>query len=310
MHDWTIANIPDQTGRVAVVTGANTGLGYQTALALANAGADVILTARDATKGSEAVDRIRALRPTARVDFSLLDLASLASIADFADRIADDHDRIDVLINNAGVASPRHRLTTSDGFELQFGVNFLGHFALTGRLLPLLMRADAPRVVSLSSVMHKYGRIDLNDLMSEHRYSPVRSYSQSKLATLIFARELQRRSNTYHWNLHSIAVHPGVARTDISKSRPGQPAVRFNLIFNLFAPLFTGTAESGALPALYGATDPAVTPGGYYGPTGWGEIKGPPGSAKSTAAADDVRLGEELWGRAEQLTGICFPTRV
>ncbi len=306
MRGWTTKDMPDLTGRTAIVTGANTGLGYQTALALAGAGVQVVLAARSASKGNEAMARIRAACPAVPLTFSLLDLASLASVKDFAERMAQGHDSIDLLINNAGIASPSRRLTTSDGFEMQFGVNFLGHFALTARLLPLLLKANAPRVVSLSSIMHKYGRINLDDLMSEHPYSPVRSYNQSKLATLIFARELQHRSDRNRWGLLSVAAHPGVARTELTKARPGQPVLRFNRVFDMIAPLFTGTAASGSLPSLYAATAPDVMPGGYYGPTGWGEIKGPPGPAKAAASSQDGDLARALWARAESYTGIAF----
>lgn len=309
MRGWTTKDIPDLSGRTAVVTGANTGLGFQTALALSGAGAQVILTARSVSKGNMAAARIRAAHPEAPLTFALLDLASLASISDFAEHLAQEHDRIDLLINNAGIASPPKRLTTSDGFEIQFGVNFLGHFALTGRLLPLLLNADAPRVVSLSSVMHKYGRINLDDLMSEHRYSPVRSYGQSKLATLIFAHELQRYSDRNSWKLLSVAAHPGVARTELTKARPGQPVMWFNRFGDVIAPLFTGTAASGALPTLYAATAPDVIPGGYYGPTGWGEIKGPPGPAKATRSSQDQETAANLWARAEGYTGVTFSGR-
>jgi NAD(P)-dependent dehydrogenase (short-subunit alcohol dehydrogenase family) len=220
--------------------------------------------------------------------------------------MADQTDRIDLLINNAGVAAPKHRLTTSDGFELQFGTNFLGHFALTNQLRPLLTRAGSARVVSLSSIVHKWGGMNFDDLMSEQRYSPVRSYRQSKLATLIFARELQRRSDKYKWNLVSVAAHPGVARTELTKSRPGQLVPWFNRVGDLLAPLFTGTAASGALPTLYAATDPAVVPGGYYGPTGWGEIKGPVGPAKGSASSLDPEIAAELWLSAEHYTNEAF----
>ncbi len=306
MPGWTAQNIPDQSGKVAIVTGANTGLGYQTALGLAGAGAHVILAARDAVKGREAVSRIQTVHRLASVEFALLDLASLTSVAEFAARIVDDQPHVDLLINNAGVASPRKRLTTRDGFELQFGVNFLGHFALTARLMPTILKAIAPRVVSLSSIMHKYGRLDFDDLMSVRQYSPIRSYSQSKLATLVFARELARRAGERQWNLLSVAAHPGIARTDLTKPRPGQQVLPFNRMFDSLAPLFTGTAASGALPTLYAATATKVESGEYYGPTGWGEIKGAPGVAKSTAASNNVELATALWTVAERHAEVSF----
>ena len=301
---WTIRDIPDQAGKVAVVTGGNTGLGFQTALHLAGAGAQVILAARDERKGENAVSRILAAYPSAQVTARQLDLASLESVAWFATRLMAEHERLDLLINNAGVASPRERLTTRDGFELQFGVNFLGHYALTMHLLPMLRRTTASRVVSLSSIMHRHGRINFDDLMSERNYSPVRSYNQSKLATLIFARELARRSQRNEWHVLSLAAHPGVARTELTKGRPGQSVLRFNVIVDALSPLFAGTAESGAMPTLLAATSTSVLPGEYYGPTGCGEIKGPPGPATSTADAMNPAIAERLWLCAEKYTNL------
>lgn len=303
---WSLRDMPDLSGRVAIVTGANAGVGYETALALAAAGAEVIVAARNAERGQAAVHRIQAKHPRACVTFEPLDLASLTSVADFAGRMAERHPCVDLLINNAGLASPPKRLTTRDGFELQFGTNFLGHFVLDAHLLPLLRQAAAPRVVTVSSLMHKCGTIDFSDLQSEHRYSPVRSYSQSKLANLIFARELQRRSDASGWGLLSAAVHPGVARTELTQSRPGQPVLRMNALGDLIAPLFAGTALSGALPTLYTATASTIAPSGYYGPTGWGEIKGPPGPARSTPASQNPEIAARLWGEAERLTGTKF----
>ena len=296
--------MPDLSGRTAIVTGANTGIGLQVASGLAKAGATVVMTARDRAKGQEALAGILRRYPAAIVRLELLDLADMASISDFTARVEDADGCIDILVNNAGVMTPRRRLTTKDGHELQIGVNFLGHFALTARLLGLLRRADAARVVSLSSIMHKYGKIDLSDLESERRYSPIKSYSQSKLATLIFARELQRRADDKHWNLLSVAAHPGIAQTELVRSRPGQAAIRFNRIGGLFAPLYAGTAADGALSSIYAATSDDVVPGGYYGPTGFAEIKGPVGPAKSNPLSNDTNLAGRLWKQAEHLTGL------
>jgi len=303
-RNWTVRDIPDQAGKVAIVTGGNTGLGFQTARHLAAAGAQVILAVRDERKGEDAVSRILAAYPAAKMAVRQLDLASLESVTAFATRLLAEHERLDLLINNAGVASPRERLTTRDGFELQFGVNFLGHYALTVHVLPMLRHTPASRVINLSSIMHRYGRIDFDDLMSERNYSPVRSYNQSRLATLIFARELARRSKRNGWQVLSVAAHPGVARTELTKSRPGQSALRFNVVVDALSPLFAGTAESGAMPTLLAATSPSVLSGEYYGPTGWGEIKGPPGPATSTADATDPEIAERLWSCAEKYTGL------
>src|SRR4051812_23752088 len=212
--------VPSQLGRTAVVTGATGGLGYEAALALAKAGAEVILTGRDDQKGRSAVEKIGHEVTGSNVSYEQLDLASLASVADFAQRM---HSRqsLDLLINNAGVMALPHRQTTADGFEMQFGTNYLGHFALTARLMPLLRGASAPRVVSVSSLAHRTGRIDFDDLQGARVYSPWKAYGQSKLAMLMFALELQRRSDAAGWNLTSNAAHPGFARTGLFASGPG-----------------------------------------------------------------------------------------
>ena len=295
---WTTASIPPQNGKLAVVTGASGGLGLQTASALAAKGAEVIVAARDPQKAASALAKIGA-----NARFEPLDLADLASVRDCARRLIDQGRPIDLLINNAGLASPPKRLTTHDGFELQFGTNFLGHFLLDALLLPLVRQARSPRVVTVSSIMHKYGRIDFDDLMSERRYSPVSSYSQSKLANLVFARELQRRSDAGEWGVMSVAAHPGIARTELTKARPGQPVLAMNRVGDLFAPLFTGTALNGALPTLFAATSPEAAPGG---PTGILEIKGPPGPARSTSESQDPAVASRLWTEAERLTGVRF----
>ncbi|WP_375404693.1 SDR family NAD(P)-dependent oxidoreductase, partial [uncultured Sphingomonas sp.] len=225
------------------------------------------------------------------------------SVAAFSERLNRRGRPVDILINNAGLAAPPKRAVTRDGFELQFGTNFLGHFALTAHLLPLLRRAEKPRVVNVSSIFHK-GTINFDDLMSERRYSPVKSYSQSKLANLIFARELQRRSDAMGWNLTSVAAHPGVASTDLTKSRPGQPVLWFNRIGELINPLIGQTAAEGALSILYAATAVEAEPGGYYGPTGRGERKGPVGPAQSSMVSRNPTIAGQLWRVAEELTGL------
>src|SRR5258708_1984579 len=221
MTDWTIADIPPQAGKLAVVTGATGGLGYQTAMRLAQAGAEGVLTGRNEAKGREAVSKIRNQFPDAKISFEALDLANLASVAGFARGFATAHASLDLLINNAGVMALPTRQTTADGFEMQLGTNYLGHYALTAQLLPLLRGAHQPRVVNLSSIAHRTGFIQFSDLQGERFYSPWKAYNQSKLAMLVFALELQRRSDAAGWNLVSNAPHPGGARTGLFANGPG-----------------------------------------------------------------------------------------
>jgi NAD(P)-dependent dehydrogenase (short-subunit alcohol dehydrogenase family) len=304
MTDWTIANIPPQRGKLAVVTGATGGLGYQTAMRLAQAGAEVALTGRNETKGREAVSKIRNQFPDANISFEALDLANLASVADFARRFATAHASLDLLINNAGVMALPTRQTTADGFEMQFGTNYLGHYALTAQLLPLLRRAHQPRVVSLSSIAHRTGFIQFSDLQGERFYSPWKAYNQSKLAMLMFALELQRRSDGAGWNLISNASHPGWARTDLFANGPGFGLISFASQFA--APLFSQSAESGALPTLFAATSPQAEGGGYYGPNGLYELRGPPAPARIMPQARDKAAAAKLWDVSQQLTGVSF----
>jgi NAD(P)-dependent dehydrogenase (short-subunit alcohol dehydrogenase family) len=304
MTDWTIANIPPQAGKLAVVTGATGGLGYQTAMRLAQAGAEVVLTGRNEAKGREAVAKIRDQFPDARISFEELDLANLASVADFARRLATAHSSLDLLINNAGVMALPTRQTTADGFEMQFGTNYLGHYALTAQLLSLLRRAHQPRVVNLSSIAHRTGFIQFSDLQGERFYSPWKAYNQSKLAMLMFALELQRRSDAAGWNLMSNASHPGWARTDLFANGPGFGLISF--ASQLAAPLFSQSAESGALPTLFAATSPQAEGGGYYGPDGLYELKGPPAPARIMPQARDKAVAGKLWDVSQQLTGVSF----
>jgi NAD(P)-dependent dehydrogenase (short-subunit alcohol dehydrogenase family) len=302
MTDWTIANIPPQAGKLAVVTGATGGLGYQTAMRLAQAGAEVVLTGRNEAKGREAVTKIRNQFPDANISFEALDLANLASVAGFVRDFATAHPSFDLLINNAGVMALPTRQTTADGFEMQFGTNYLGHYALTAQLLPLLRRAHQPRVVSLSSIAHRTGFIQFNDLQGERFYSPWKAYNQSKLAMLMFALELQRRSDAAGWNLMSNASHPGWARTDLFANGPGFGLISFASQFA--APLFSQSAESGALPTLYAATSPQAEGGGYYGPNGLYELRGPPAPARIMPQARDKAAAAKLWDVSQQLTGV------
>jgi NAD(P)-dependent dehydrogenase (short-subunit alcohol dehydrogenase family) len=297
-------DIPNLSGKTAVVTGATGGLGYETARMLAEHGTRVILAGRNAGKGREALKNIRATAPKADIAFEMIDLGSLRSVEDFADRLLATGTPIDILVNNAGVMTPPTRQTTSDGFELQFGTNYLSHFALTARLMPLLMAAPAGRVVSLSSIAARQGQIDFTNLQSEN-YRPMVAYSQSKLACLMFGFELQRRSDANGWGITSTTAHPGIARTDLIVNGMGaaSPAafVRRYLSF-VFAPV-----PQAALPSLFAATAPGAVPGGYYGPKGFQEIRGRVGVASAPSAALDTAVARRLWETSEELAGIRFP---
>ncbi len=310
MDKWTAQDIPSQKSRTAVVTGTG-GLGYEDALALARAGADVIIAGRNPGKGAEAVARIRAEVPAATVSFEQLDLASLDSVETFASRLKRSRDRLDLLINNAGVMVPPQRQETADGFELQFGTNYLGHFALTAHLLPLLRQGNAPRVVSLSSVAARQGKIDFGDLQSRTNYNAMAAYSQSKIACLMFAFELQRRSEAGNWGVTSIGAHPGVARTELLNNGPGERSLEGrmrSLLWFLFQPVW-----QGALPTLYAATAPEAKGGAYYGPHALSETRGYPTLAKVPPQATDAAVAERLWSLSEELAGVRFenePERV
>ena len=302
---WTTNDIPDLSGRLAIVTGATGGLGLETAIVLAGKGAEVVLAARNPAKGTEAERLIRSRHPNAAVRFDLLDLASLASIQAFAERHLATGRPIDILIDNAGIMALPTRLTTVDGFEMQFGTNYLSHFALVGRLLPLLTAAKA-RVVQLSSVAHRSGHIRLDDLNYQTHYSPWPVYQQSKLAMLMFALELQRRSEAHGWGLTSVAAHPGFARTDlIANGHAGKPGL-FARGARLLEAVLSHSAADGALPILMAATLPDATPGGYYGPTGFQEMKGPPGVAVIKRQARDADVARRLWAESERLTGVAY----
>ena len=306
MSSWTTKDIPSQHGGVAVITGATGGLGYETALALAGAGANVVLTGRNDAKGLDALTRIKTVFPDATISFENLDLASLAAVAAFAEKFSAEHASLDLLVNNGGVMAPPARQTTPDGFELQFGTNYLSHFALTAHLLPLLIKGKAARVVNVSSSAHTRGAINFDDLQAERGYAPWKYYSQSNFAMLMFAFELQRRSDANGWGLLSNAAHPGLATTDlIANGMGGGLQAR---IAGLVVPLLGQSPAEGALPQLYAATDPAAEPSAYYGPLGFMEMKGPPGKARASGKALDQAVAGRLWGVSEQLTGIAYPT--
>lgn len=302
---WTAQNMPSQQGKLAIVTGATGGLGYETALALAQHGAEVILAARNVDKGRDALASIRAAVPNANLHFARVDLASLASVAEFSVSLLEQGRSIDLLVNNAGVMALPQRQETVDGFEMQLGVNYLSHYALTGRLLPLLRKAPAPRVVNLSSLMHRSGKIHLDDLQLQRGYTPTRAYGQSKLAMLMFALELQRRSDAQGWRLLSNAAHPGYARTELIPNGPGTDSFLSRLSI-LLQPIMSQSAADGAWPTLQAATAPDAKPAGYYGPDGWFEMRGASTDAKVSARARDAAMGKRLWDMSAQLTGISF----
>jgi NAD(P)-dependent dehydrogenase (short-subunit alcohol dehydrogenase family) len=303
MARWTAADIPSQEGRSALVTGAG-GLGFENALALVRAGGEVILAGRNPERGAAAVARIRSEVPAAAIRFEHLDLASLKSVAALGQRLRDQRNSLDLLINNAGVMVPPKREETSDGFELQLGTNHLGHFALTGQLMPLLRKGRNARVVSLSSIVARNGAIDFDDLNAERSYRPMQAYSQSKLACLMFAFELQRRSEAAEWGVTSIAAHPGIARTDLLHNAPGRRSamgMMRTFLWFLFQP-----ASQGALPTLFAATSPQAEPGAYYGPDRMSEARGHPVLSKVPPLALDRAAAARLWQVSEDLTATCF----
>ena len=297
MSNWTANDIPDQTGRTAVITGANTGLGYETAAALAAKGAHVVLAVRNIDKGKEAARRIEQANPGASVAVQELDLTSLESIRNAADQLKSNYDAIDLLINNAGVMfTPKS--TTKDGFELQFGTNHLGHFAFTGLLLDRVLAATGSRVVTVSSQGHRFVRgIRFDDLQWERSYSRVGAYGQSKLANLMFTYELQRRLTGT--NTIAAAAHPGGSRTELTRNLPPLVGAATRLVEPLFQ-----DADMGALPTLRAATDPGVLGGQYFGPDGFGEQRGYPKVVASSRPSHDTDAQRQLWAVSEELTSV------
>ncbi|WP_101926715.1 SDR family oxidoreductase [Luteimonas rhizosphaerae] len=302
-RDWTLADMPSQRGRIVLVTGGTSGIGYESAKALAAAGAQVVIAARDPKRGAAAIAEIRQVTPTADVRFEALDLADLASVRAFGQRIQRTLPRLDVLINNAGLMEPPTRGVSADGFEIQFAVNYLGHFALTSALLPLLRQADAPRVVTLSSIAARGGSLHFDDLQFKTRYDARKAYSQSKLACLMFAFELQRRSDAAGWGIQSMASHPGVSRTDLLVHHGGANGFARRQFAFLFQP-----AMQGALSPLYAATAEAAQGGAYYGPTRLMETRGAVGIAKVPDAARDTDDAAHLWTISESLARVRFAT--
>ncbi|WP_317627721.1 SDR family oxidoreductase [Halotalea alkalilenta] len=302
--DWSLADMPSQEGRIFLVTGGTSGMGYEDARALALAGAEVVIAARNPERGAEAIERIRQEVPDAQLRFEAVDLASLASVRALGERLNATLPRLDGLINNAAIMAPPERAESADGFEMQLATNYLGHFALTAELLPLLREGDSARVVTLSSIAAARGSIDFDDLQSEQSYDPYGVYAQSKLACLMFAFELQRRSESENWGIRSIAAHPGVAVTELVERGPGLDS-DFGNNWARDRERYHTPAQ-GALPTLYAATAPEAQAGAYYGPIGENEQRGPLGLATVPSAAQDAEAASRLWDISEQLTGISY----
>jgi NAD(P)-dependent dehydrogenase (short-subunit alcohol dehydrogenase family) len=312
--DHTVT-VPDLSGKLAIVTGSNSGLGLGLATRLAAAGADVTMAIRNRAKGETAIEQIRATMPTAKLTIKQLDLSSLASVAALGEELNAEGRPIDILINNAGIMQPPQRETTADGFELQFGCNHLGHFALTGHLLSLLRAAGSARVTCLSSLAARMGAVNFDDLQWEKRYNPTQAYSQSKSANLMFALELDRRSRQAGWGVMANAAHPGFTKTNLQLSGPSQgrqsPTVleRIYRLSRSLTPFAWQEIDEGILPALYGATSPDADGGTFYGPRGLLEAAG--GGVKHAKIPErckDEADGRRLWEASEQLTGVSYPT--
>jgi NAD(P)-dependent dehydrogenase (short-subunit alcohol dehydrogenase family) len=308
--EWTTNDIPSQAGRRVLITGANSGIGWEAALELARHGAEIILPARTEAKANEAVARIRAQVPNASLIPEILDLADLKSVHAFARRVAEmfPGQSLDLLINNAGVMAVPTRELTVDGYERQFATNYLGPFALTALLFWSIKPQPGSRVVTVASGVTNQGKIEFDNLQSQRRYSPMwQAYAQSKLDDLVFQQELQRRLTAIGSPIFSTGAHPGYAVTNLQTTGPGDNMpflMRFGMM--ILKPLASQDAAHGALPTLFAATSPEAQPGGYYGPSGFQELKGHPVPAKITAAAKDAALAKRLWAESERLTGVTF----
>ena len=303
---WTAAQIPALDGKTALITGANSGIGYQAALELARHGAHVLLGCRNAAKGADALARLLAAVPGAKAEVVELDVASLASVRAFAASFAARGVPLDLLINNAGVMALPTRELTIDGFERQFGTNHLGHFALAGLLMPELLAAAAPRVVTVASIAHRTGKIEFDNLHGERKYTPREAYNRSKLANILFARELEKRARAANSKLVSIPVHPGVSRTNIIENGMAPTGLKA-MVINAVAALVMQSDEAGALPTLYAATSPTAVGGEYIGPDGFLGVKGSPTVEQPKPQALDEDVAAKLWTVSEQLTGVVYP---
>jgi len=297
---WTSENIPDQNGRVAIITGANSGIGYETARALAHKGATVIMACRCTEKGPAAAKSITGENPPGAVEVMQLDLADLSSIQNFAQTFNQKYDRLDLLINNAGVMMLPQRQETADGFEMQFGTNHLGHFALTGLLLETILNTPGARVVTVSSTAQRFGKIGFDDLNAKESYNRAGAYGQSKLANMLFTYELQRRFEAAGIDTIAVAAHPGWTTTNLQR----------HTRLRLFNPLFAQSPEMGALPTLYAATAPDVKGSDYFGPGGFMEIRGLPKKVNSISRSHDQAAAAKLWSASEELTGLRLEVKV
>lgn len=302
--NWTTSDIPQRNKGLAVITGSTEGIGYEDALALSSAGWNVIIMGRNALKGAATIAEILEINPKAKVSFEKIDLADLSSIKAFASRMIERGEPIDLLINNAGVMTPPNRLETADGFELQFGTNHIGHFALTAQLLSLLRKAQDARVVTVSSIANRNGQINFDDLQSTSSYVPGKSYSQAKIANLMFALELQRRSEKHGWGITSIASHPGVSRTNLLINGAGKWSIPG--IMRRFFPFLFQPQSQGALPTLFAATSPEAKGGLYYGPNKMSETRGFPTIAKIPEQANDSEVAKKLWEVSQKLAKVTF----
>jgi NAD(P)-dependent dehydrogenase (short-subunit alcohol dehydrogenase family) len=306
---WTPVQIPPQTGKLAYITGANSGVGYHAALALARAGCAIVLGCRDRAKAEAARTRILAAVPSAEVDIADLDLASLASVRNAAQTFLASGRRLDLLINNAGIMALPERRTSPEGFELQLATNHFGHFALTGLMLPALLReGEAPaRIVTVSSIAHRGATMDFGDLQWERGYKPMPAYRRTKLANLLFGFELQRRLKRVGSSTMSVVVHPGVSNTNLFAAGPGSGTGLAAKLGPHFVALIAQSEAQGAWPTLYAATMPQIHAGGFYGPDGFREMRGYPVEVRAEAQAYDEALAHKLWEVSEELTGVQYP---
>lgn len=301
---WTIEDIPDLEGKIIIVTGGNSGLGYESVKAFAEKGAEVILTSRSLEKGATAKAEILSNKPAGKINVMELDLMDFTSISDFAIAFKQQYDRLDVLLNNAGIMTTPYFLT-KDGLEAQNGTNHFGHFALTGQLIDLIIKTPGSRIVNVSSNGHKYGKMDFDNLLFENGdgYTPMKSYARSKLSNLLFTYELQRAFKTNNVESIAVAAHPGASRTNLGRHL--EDKWWFKPLFAIMSP-FSQDQVQGALPQIRASVDPDVKGGEYYGPSGFGEMKGDPVLVKSNKASHNAGDAEKLWKASEKLTGINY----